>query len=106
MEKFDAEAMLRNRREAEHRHSIPGICERYMDDVEEYLKSKITGLEDYVYKEIATYCANRLTVTMADIIAERDREWSNTLKRTARRDQVQRLKEIKAKHSSNLSKED
>lgn len=67
-----------------HESDYPGICERYMNDIEEYLTSKITGLPVSVYKEIATYAANRFTVSMADIIRDRDMEWNGIMRKSRR----------------------
>lgn len=78
---FDINAI---RERVKREQTIPGICERYMNDVEAYFKSYIPGLAEHEYKEMAAYCANRFTVAMSDVIAARDEEWKDSNRRYMR----------------------
>lgn len=73
---------------------IPGLVERYMQDITEYLKSYSPNTPLHDIKTIATYCANRFTVSMADVLAARDKEW----RRIVEKDNNRTCKEIDRMH--------
>lgn len=68
---------------------IENHFETYIADIEAYLKSLTDEKEDcyipeYLRKEIAVYCVSRMTPIISDMIYERDREWSKSMRKTRR----------------------
>ena len=75
--------------------SIPGIYERHMSDISEYLQAKFPQIGKDELMEAAGYISNRTFAVIADILAERDREWNNEIDRMRaayEREMVRRLK--------------
>lgn len=56
--------------------SAQGIFERYMNDICEYLCSKFPDADVATIMDAASYISNRADVMCADLLLERDREWS------------------------------
>lgn len=54
--------------------------ENFCNDVKAYISSLCPDLPEWAALQIATYAANRLTVTMSNIIIERDKKWENKMK--------------------------
>lgn len=79
------EKIAEGQKHRKYEKSFPGITERFMYDVEEYLRSRIPiAVPDCDIKEMATYCANRFTVSMSDVLIDRDNEWKKLIDRERR----------------------
>lgn len=70
--------------------------ENFCNDVKIYISSLCPDLPEWAALQIAAYAANRFTVTMSDIIIERDKEYKNKIK-TDNRELYESLKKSKKK---------
>lgn len=61
--------------------SMQGICERYTNDVREYLMSKFPYISYCEAYEAAVFATDRFILSMYDVLAERDREWKAAYRR-------------------------
>lgn len=68
----------------EARRSKPGITERFMMDVREYLAIKFPNVLLSDIEEAATCIGQRFIVSANDMLMERDREWRRAYDRQKR----------------------
>lgn len=62
--------------------SIPGIYERHMTDILNYLQAKFPQLGKDEVAEAVGCISNRTMVMVQDILIERDREWKKIFNKT------------------------
>ena len=55
---------------------ITNIFTEYAKDVAEYLESKLPDVPTHTVMEIAEYIGSKTCILTADLLRERDREWS------------------------------
>ncbi len=69
--------------ELRNKHRQPGVFERYMNDICEYLCSKFPDKSLAEMQEVAGYIANRATVMASDLIMERDKHWEYAMRKSS-----------------------
>lgn len=67
-----------------NKNSIPGIYERHMMDILDYLQAKFPQLGKDELMEAVGCISNRTMVVVNDILAERDREWKKEMNRVSK----------------------
>lgn len=67
----------------EHRQARePGIWERYLQDVDKYIESKYPEIPAHARLDISAYISSRGIICTNDILIQRDREYTESLRKT------------------------
>lgn len=76
-----AESIMKKIQGHKREHSVPGIWERYLQDVGKYIESKYPEIPAHVRLDISAYVATRGTICVNDMLIERDREYKSQLRK-------------------------